>query len=547
MTTLVPVVTIATDEAGGYLPFLRASCERYGGDLTVLKTSTFDGYNSRTKHLLRHLRNQRNQRNHWNLQQADAPSDDPFTVICDGYDVLVLRDLASLQRDCEGADIVVGVDVKTSALDILSHIALFSDGGRVDLSGNRVAYLNAGVYFGSRSKLISLLERILEHCSDDRADDQFLMSRHMASGQAPQLTTTSSLIHTVFRPLQNMPPPSPEAYFAHAPFQTYMSCVISNRFPSAHGQLEEIERWLQGRFFSKCVALLGGLGHCRFLNDIPVDTHPTQAFRAVVFPGRCLTMSHYVMALSDRLAGDVQHALQRTVYVAFSGGVVAAVAHGAKNVGALRSYCDAISSLGWVSLEALERALMRSITPEVYSAFATGAPTFLFYSGLCGLGDAVIATNRAGAELCRSMRIRCRLIENLSELIEVMLTSMSLAPLLWSENVQRTLNVDSGLSDRGRRAVLAFATAFEEALIVDPVGVRCLMKAPSKPHLVRPFYSLLADVLRDAGTVRSLVPSDESLRQALKNPFVDSRTIWRAAATAETYTLHRARRGETSG
>lgn len=157
------IVTVAT-ESKYYFPYLQDTCKKNGINLEVLGYGEkWKGFNSKFKLMKSYLENV-----------------DQTHLVCfvDGYDVICTRDLSTLANtfaniaEREKCKLIVGFDnLKYS--NIFTKIASPLIFGKY-----RNSSLNSGTYIAKAGDLFNILTKILEINTDDKADDQMLLTKY---------------------------------------------------------------------------------------------------------------------------------------------------------------------------------------------------------------------------------------------------------------------------------------------------------------------------------------------------------------------------------
>lgn len=219
----VYIMTVATDEKY-YFKYLKESCEKNGSELIVLAAGEkWRGVNWRFKLILDYI---------------NALNEDDIVCVIDGYDVICTRKLDEmkdvfmrLQAD-KKCKIIVGYDNLEYMNSFLRLIISINFGKCDDTS------LNAGTYIGYVKDVKNLIYSLQSLNSDDKADDQKLLTKYYSINKNDLYIDTKneifctiaktfneidelfifedgSIIHNNYKP-----------FFLHAPGATYLDNVI---------------------------------------------------------------------------------------------------------------------------------------------------------------------------------------------------------------------------------------------------------------------------------------------------------------------------------
>ena len=163
----IKIITVAT-KSDYYLPYLKESIERNGGELVILGYGEeWKGFNWRFLLIINYLKT---------LSKND--------IICvvDGYDVICCRNLKNLHKNFlkikekYGCKIIVGED-KMDMGNIMNCIArnfiYIFFGGTC-----KKRFLNAGTYIGYVKDILQITNNIYSLTNSNTSDDQILMKKY---------------------------------------------------------------------------------------------------------------------------------------------------------------------------------------------------------------------------------------------------------------------------------------------------------------------------------------------------------------------------------
>jgi hypothetical protein len=230
----VLVLTVATEEVG-YFPALQETCARFSGRLEVLRPARFAGFNARTQIL------------HERLRQMIG---NPFVIVVDAYDVLIVKDLRGFEADFAklAAPVAVGYEIACGPVDVIRRTLIFGEGGRMR-KGASDLFLNAGVYCGYKKDLCDLYKAMAKINNRDNADDQRIMSMHMSSGLRPKLAFAEGMVHTESKPLQYISPPPATTYIVHGAFLSKLNRILNDLQISHDSQA--VRKWQREQLLRK--------------------------------------------------------------------------------------------------------------------------------------------------------------------------------------------------------------------------------------------------------------------------------------------------------
>lgn len=217
------IVTVVT-ESKYYFPYLVESCRKYGKEIEILGYGEkWRGFNWRFKLMIDYLRKL-----------------NPNDIVCfiDGYDVICTRNLYELKEvflklyNVKNCKIIVGYD-NIKYTNFLNKLLIKSYFGTC-----KNISLNAGTYIGYVNDLLKIIEQILELNSDDKADDQKLLTNYCNLNDSFYIDTHNEIFLTIDHPLHeiddiiNIHENKKISYnkkfpfFLHAPGTTYLDNTI---------------------------------------------------------------------------------------------------------------------------------------------------------------------------------------------------------------------------------------------------------------------------------------------------------------------------------
>lgn len=248
---MVKVITVATNSKH-YLPYLKESVKRNGGELVILGyNQEWTGFSLKYSLMINYLK------------QLDKNE-----IVCfvDGYDVICCRNLNELtnefiklknQYNCK---IVVGEDklemgyIKNNFFRLANEIKYGSCNSK---------YLNSGTYIGHANDVLKIISHIYKITNSNTSDDQVLMVKYCKKNSDDFYIDTESKIfltvsnhfneidHLVKINNNNLYYKNSKPFFIHGPGSTYLDNILNKLgYDNDNGV---IKKELQTDFYKKQV------------------------------------------------------------------------------------------------------------------------------------------------------------------------------------------------------------------------------------------------------------------------------------------------------
>jgi hypothetical protein len=240
------IVTVATDSKF-YFEYLKESCKKFGKELEILGyKQKWLGYNWKFNLMNDYLK-------------KINPTD--IVVFVDGYDVVCLRKLDNLVKKFfeikkrEKCKIIVGHD----------KVMFFSGEIFQNLHFGKCkdTFLNSGSYIGTASDLLEILNNMSKMNSDNKADDQVLMTKYCnLKNDEVYIDVKNEIFIVLSNPFNDVDQEfklinneivykdGNKPFFFHGPASTYLDELIK-KIGIQHNDDDNIKNNILKNFFTK--------------------------------------------------------------------------------------------------------------------------------------------------------------------------------------------------------------------------------------------------------------------------------------------------------
>ena len=229
---MVKVITVATSKQF-YYPYLEETCRMFGGDLVCLGYGEeWGGYSWKFTKVIEYL---------------SSIDPDEFVIFVDGYDVICVQDLSTIQEKYEARQdetnckLIIATEAQGA---VPKKMVKLYFGAKNGIS------INSGTYMGFAGDILDILTSAINFYPEDK-DDQILITKYAKiSGNEIIVDADSTFFYTVGTPFHEIAiPKNKNPYFVHACGCGLMTNILNNMGLAVTGN---IKREFYLLFIKKC-------------------------------------------------------------------------------------------------------------------------------------------------------------------------------------------------------------------------------------------------------------------------------------------------------